>query len=118
AYAKLASAGTWLIRTIATSGQPSSATTRYSSPTATEFTTCSALSICAADFCELFDSRSSFLLDGRHQTFNVRCLSYANISTILNRSSWNQKTAQRQGARSVRSRRDITLCCHRSNLRV
>ena len=41
ASAKLGFAGTWLIQTIPTSGQPSFAISRHSSPTAIEFTTCS-----------------------------------------------------------------------------
>src|SRR5262249_20160113 len=44
--------------------------------------------------------------------------SYANISAILNRSPRNQKTAQRQGARSVRSRQDTPLRRHGSDVRL
>ena len=48
------------------------AISRRSSPTAIESTTCSVVSICAADFCRPVCGRTSFLLDARQQTLNVR----------------------------------------------
>ena len=118
AFGKLGSAGTWRIRTIRTFGQRSFAITPHSNPTAIEFTTCSIVSICAVDLGRHSRNRASFLLDARQQTLNVRCFSYANIYAIINRSSRNQKTAQRQGARGVRPWRDTALCRHGSNLRL